>query len=752
MKTMTMNLPTSSLPEFPETSRWIWLPEQQFPQQQLSPVSFYADRHGFACGGAVFVRCFELPEDFRGCRLLVTGDCKYRLFVNDEIFCDGPPEVGGDYGNTEAPDWFFYEIRTVAAPFRSGTNRITAEVMLQGDSQCDYSCGHGGFRLALLDAAGKPLLVTDDSWRCRFDSGWCGDGRYFPAVEPFPWFAAECLTPETARRWRLRPYPLPPAASSELFPVEIREVNDDARLEQREEFLRREAPLLIRSGTPATFLVRFPTEVAGCVEFEMDSAPGARLVCRYQEVAGNTHASEEYCSNGGRVRFRFRGVQAVLWLEVTVHFATFGYAGYGDVRLHKLSVFRQGFPLGEAAPFHSDNPDYLAVRKCCENTLRLCMQRLHWDSPVHKEGLGCLGDYRIQALQSYYLFGESRLMRLDLIRIALLLRQKQRLLFHAGFNALYPVMLREYILYSGDLGILDEPEILPAVDLVLRLLEACQDDTGMLTRADNYMFVDWCVIDGCNFHHPDAVNGAAALTAFYAMALEAAAALAKWRNDPRQEQQRREAWSRIRRNFHTLCFDRGRRCYRNGPEAPTGAPQTGILAIRAGLAPENTARQIIDGLCDAAAAHRIQPYFCDYLFDALAVTGAYERRGAGVLALWNELVAEHPESLKESWECGDYSHSWGGTPAIQFGKRILGVEPEAPGFAECRIAPVTCGLRHAAGAVPTPHGAIEVAWERDGNDFRLVVRHPEAVKVTVIAPESSTSRVECNGIPVLLEK
>ncbi len=734
MTTMARNSFKREIPVFPAKARWIWLPEQEFPNAQATPVSYYTDHHGFAFGSAVFRQKVTLPERLDDCRLLVTGDSKYRLFVNGEIVCDGPPEIGGDWNNQEVPDWFFYESYKVAAPFRSGVNEVVAEVMPQGDSQCDYSTGHGGFRLALLEGD-RLLLGTDENWECRFDTGRRPERIYFPEREPVTWTRAQYLAAAVSQRWKLRYYPLPPLAVQEVFPDQLNIRFGGERISGTEDFLGRRGPLVLRHGSPVTFALHFPTEVAGCAEFEMESAPGARLTVRYQEVEGFPHEYDEYCTNGGRVKFRFHSVEAVLWLEVSVVFASFGYEGYDDVRLYKLSMMSQGFPLGEAAPFHSADSSFSAIRKCCENTLRMCMQRLHWDSPVHKEGLGCLADYRINALQSYYLFGESRLMRLDLIRIALLLCQKQHLLFHTTYNALFPVMICEYILYSGDHTILEEPEIPQAVALVFAGLHQLEDGDGMLTRADNYMFLDWRAIGDCNYHHPDRSNGAASLTAFFALGLQAGVRLAEWQGTQDRAEQLRRAYNRIQENFHRHYFDAGRRRYRNGPDTDNAIPQTGILAILAGLAPQEIAAEIIDDLCDKTLQRQVQPYFCHYLFDALAAVDAYDRRGSEVLHLWDELVAEHPESLKECWDCGDYSHSWSGTPAIQFGKRILGVIPEAPGFAACRIAPKPCGLPYAAGSVPTPHGEIGIEWTRTAECFQIRIQHPRAVKIHFCPPD-----------------
>jgi len=63
---------------------------------------------------------------------------------------------------------------------------------------------------------------------------------------------------------------------------------------------------------------------------------------------------------------------------------------------------------------------------------------------------------------------------------------------------------------------------------------------------------------------------------------------------------------------------------------------------------------------------------------------------------------------------------------------VLGVTPSAPGFAEATIRPFVGELSWAKGTVPTPHGKIEVSWNRKGGKTTLAVRCPRGVKATVM--------------------
>ncbi|MGC9316778.1 MAG: alpha-L-rhamnosidase C-terminal domain-containing protein [Armatimonadota bacterium] len=62
------------------------------------------------------------------------------------------------------------------------------------------------------------------------------------------------------------------------------------------------------------------------------------------------------------------------------------------------------------------------------------------------------------------------------------------------------------------------------------------------------------------------------------------------------------------------------------------------------------------------------------------------------------------------------------------------MEPALPGFERAIIAPIPLDLSWCQGRMPTPHGEIEVAWERDDERFAIEVDLPAGVRAAVILP------------------
>jgi alpha-L-rhamnosidase len=53
-------------------------------------------------------------------------------------------------------------------------------------------------------------------------------------------------------------------------------------------------------------------------------------------------------------------------------------------------------------------------------------------------------------------------------------------------------------------------------------------------------------------------------------------------------------------------------------------------------------------------------------------------------------------------------HGWSSTPTRDLVAYVLGITPDRPGYERVRVAPRPGRLDELAGAVPTPHGPVEV--------------------------------------------
>jgi alpha-L-rhamnosidase len=123
---------------------------------------------------------------------------------------------------------------------------------------------------------------------------------------------------------------------------------------------------------------------------------------------------------------------------------------------------------------------------------------------------------------------------------------------------------------------------------------------------------------------------------------------------------------------------------------------------------------------------------------------------------WANILARGGTFTWEVWQPSDIigdsmSHGWGANVLVEIQRALLGVTPDDSGYASFTVAPPTTGLDHATGDLPTPAGAIAVAWARHSAPeavFTLDLTVPANTSATVRIPAASESAVSEGGQPL----
>jgi hypothetical protein len=80
------------------------------------------------------------------------------------------------------------------------------------------------------------------------------------------------------------------------------------------------------------------------------------------------------------------------------------------------------------------------------------------------------------------------------------------------------------------------------------------------------------------------------------------------------------------------------------------------------------------------------------------------------------------------------AHGWstGVLPALTHD--LLGAGPTSPGYATWEVRPQPGDVAWAQGQLPTPHGALRVAWQNSGRTFHIVLDVPKETRGTLVLP------------------
>jgi alpha-L-rhamnosidase len=497
-------------------------------------------------------------------------------------------------------------------------------------------------------------------------------------------------------------------------------------------------------------------------------AEGTTLATPWVEVRGpagatvDLYAGEDLRSDGiAEISPRFYMARYILRGGASERFEGYEAVGFryltavarGGAQIDAVGAIERRYPRSGEARFESDDLRLNKIWRVGARTLDLCSTDAFVDCPG-REQRAWLGDSYIHSLVSFVTNTDWRLVRRHL-RICAHSQRGDGLLamVAAGDMAISGTTIPDYSLhwvralaryfeYSGDIATVRE--LAPAATEVLAAFERYRGDDGLIRGMPGWIFIDWAMTQKAE------VTGA--LDALYAAALEDFALLADAAvGDARLADDARARADRTRAAFD-LLWDEAAGAYVDAAEARHPlrriSQQTNAIAIVSGCAPRARWDRILSCILDdsrlvvtptisdnhmAYIAQRMdpaeyvefdpehsvvaaQPFFTHIVHDAIVRAGRRGEVAARCLRWWPQIERGNT-TFEEYWGAGSGTgsrcHAWSATPTFDLTTHVLGVRPLAPGYAEAEVAPLFGDLRHLEAAVPTPHGMIEVAIDRE---------------------------------------
>ncbi len=704
----------------PWQAKWIWL-----GGESNAPV-------------AMFRKEIVLPEPPRSAKAWLTADARYRLFINGHLVSRGPVDMGRDYAGGNTHRWF-YDVRELQTYLQAGTNVIAAEVF-RNWTGWTVSRGQPGFlfEAEIAQAAGQPLRVTSDSsWHSAPALQFPSPTIYAPALEPAGWrlpgFDDSTWSFSSAVKdlW-------PPLVASEIPPL-----------------MEAHYPVLRIEGLPShvitndcSFRVVFDRVLSGYPTVQVSGGRGAQLIVKANNEAKMTLGRGEHY-------FEFPHLT-----EIAPAFTVTLKGVREPVTIADVGAIFTSQPVAYRGSFQCNDDQLNRLYDVSRWAVQICLQTHHLDSPNHQEPISDPGDYLIESMVNFQTFAQPWLARQDLRKFAWLLKDENYHNFHTSYSLGWLQMLLDYYDYTGDASLVQE--LSPYVHELLDTYTSWRGTNGIISEAPNYMFMDWVEIAGINCHHPPAVIGQGYLTAFYYHGLEMAARIATLAGDAARVQKYQHLRDETARAFNQELWNPAQGLYRDGNPFRTSvkpgkwlpadtaietfSPHVNLLAVLYDLAPQDRQQKIVEQVL-AEKPLNTQPWFMHWVFPAIDHAGLFDRYAMAQLQRWQ--IVPETQSFREMWNHGDLSHGWCSTPLVQLTSKILGITPAAPGFRVVAIRPQPCDLHWARGAVPTPQGNVEVAWQMQPDKFALDVVVPEgaAAEVTLPVERFEHSQTTCDGQP-----
>ena len=670
-------------------AKWIWLDENKFPGYGNTRLTLFGKMNPENTQAvARFYKDVTLEGD-EDATLRISADVFYLFFLNGKFVERGPAEVGGDFGLNAALPWRFFD--EIPIKLKKGVNKIEVWVSNAPRVLADISSGRAGLIAEAKNASGDVIFATDESWLSALDLS-RGIMQTSKDVivrdltvnesEKYPSVSIEHIVPEP----------------SGLLPMKVRTKNEVSRTSNGE---------LLR--------IDFGKVYPAFVKLAINTDAPCELNITYRETfeGENIRFAKIKVPKGESEYFSLQ-LHSFRYIDIT------GADGAEIV----ASAIVYHYDVDEDCYFKCDDEEINDIFYVCKRTLRSCMHKYHLDSPIHQEPLACTGDYYIESLMNYMTFGVRELTRLDIIKTARLLKEREGRMFHTSYSLIWVQWLLDYYNYTGDKDALSECE--EALDILLNRFEASEKD-GILDGLHDYMFIDWVRVDGFTMHHPPKNLGQCAMNAFYLNALRRGAEIKRLlcREDDAAKLEARA--NRLQEVFDKSFFDSERGLYHAGNSGDE--PETNWLPLSNGkkyfttqantlaalyVLDRERGREIMEKVMTDDTLVPCQIYFMHFVFEALAKVGLFEKYAYELVKKWAPLVKECDSSLKETLiDCikPDYSHAWGGTPAYQLPARIFGIEFKN-GIHTLGEPMLPDGMNYAEGKIPFNGGKICLAVER----------------------------------------
>ena len=712
----------------------------------------------------------------------ISGDNRYRFYVNGQPVCEGPSR--GDIEH-----WHFESI-DIASYLQKGKNVLAAEVwnfglrrpvaqfslmtgfILQGNTTAEevvntdtswkvlqdkaYSPGEDAGRLLHAYVVVGPTDVVDGS---KYPWGWetidYDDSNWKQAIEIH---SGQPKGIGTETSWTLTPREIP---FMEKKVERMKSVRRSEGISVANSWLQGKAPLFIPADRTVSVLIYNGILTTAYPELYVTSGKGAIIKVSYAEALLDANGCKGY-------RDEIDGKKLLGYYDVflpdggknhlfrPLWFRTYRYIQMDIQTTDEPLIINDfygmftAYPLKEKAEFASSDSSLQKIWDVGWQTARLCANETYFDCPYYEQ-LQYVGDTRIQALISLYVSGDDRLMR-KAIRLFNDSRFSEGLT-RSRYPSYLPQIIPPYSLFWVDMVndyrmLRDDPEFVRSnlwgIENVMHWFEQRIDpNTGLLGKVEYWNFVDWAKewawssetqmggVPAGGFYGESAM-----LTLQFAYSAQHAAEIFEQFNDSCLSRKYQVLASNLINAVKKNCWDESKGYFSDTPDKKEFSMHTNIFAVLTGAIEKREAKNFVQRMMNDSSLIQPTMYFRFYLTQAMkkaGLSGEY----LNTLGLWKEMLAKGLTTFAEKPDPSRSDcHAWSASPDYDFLATVAGIEPSSPGFKTVKIEPALGPLQFVKGKFPHPDGMIEFDMKRNGKN---------GITGQIILPPNLTGVFRWNG-------
>lgn len=703
-----------------------------------------------------FRKKFSLPELPNEFIINVSGDNRYRLFINDTEVCKGPAR--GDLAN-----WRFETI-DIAKYLKRGENILAAVVWNFGEFKPLAQVSLKAAFIVQGNGQTEKIINTDNNWKVYKNEAYSvpvnsslhttvGEGEVVnSSFYPYGWKSLdfndeEWKTPiiigngipngkSTYWDWSLIPRNIP------FMEYKFQRINEIERTENivvNNDFIKGGAPINIPPNKKVKILFDQTYLTTAYPEIVVSGGKGSIIEISYAEalvddkgIKGNRNQTEgktmlSYYSDIFKPDGESNRQYQPLW------FRTYRYLELNietkdqPLVINDLYGYFRAYPFEEKAIFKSSDKTLQSIWEVGWRTARLCAGETYYDCPYYEQ-LQYVGDTRIQALISLNVANDDRLMRnaiehfhnsmlpIGITQSRYPCSQPQII---PTFSLLWIEMVHDFWMYRDDQIFVKN--YLNGIRNILHWYEQQIDETGMLGSMDWWNFVDWSLrpwnkekpIGGT----PDgAIDGnSSIITLQYVHALQMASELFEAFGKQYQALEYKKQAESLRESTYKLCWDDAKGLLSDTPKKDSFSQHANVYYILTEKLNTSQNKNILRKILTDEDLTEATFYFKFYLVQAINKVGLDEDY-FNILESWKDMIDMGLTTFAETSEpTRSDCHAWSASPNYHFLSYVCGINPASPRFKTVIVKPHLGKLDFIDVTMPHYMGEIIVSLKKIGN-------------------------------------
>lgn len=711
----------------------------------------------------------------------VSGDTRYKLYVNGELASLGPARNDSKHWNYETVD--------LAPYLKAGKNVFAAQVWNEGNfTPVPNATMHSGF--LMMGEGDAKVVNTDETWKAIQDQS------YTPIRQQVPGYYAlgageQIDMSKTIANWKeadadlsqwqdAKPYELgtPHDTNSGtgvytghmLVPSSLPQVE---RFEKRIPTVRIDGGLKLPKGWPSQLAkVTIPANkkvellldqeelTNGFFQLNFSKGNGANITIRYAEALytdergqhkGNRNEVDgkkfigrfDNLTSNGKDNQQFTSLDWRTFRYIKLEIETKGEA----LEINDISSMFTGFPFKMNAQLDTDNQELLKMMEIGWRTARLCAIETYTDCPYYEQ-LQYLGDTRIQALVSIYNSGDDTLWK-NFLRQSDMSRSAEGVTMGRAPSELpqyitpyalsYIYSIHDYMRYGKDQQLV--LDLIPGAEQILHYFSKYQMADGRIKGLPGWNFSDWVYSEGWQMGVAQVgKDGDGILMDLQLLlALQMMSEMENYQGNSFMANKYDQTVAKLKEGIQNAYWDAGKGLYAQTSEKQIFSQHANALAIITGMVTGEQAKKVAEKMLNDPSLSQCSVYYKFYLHEALVKAGL----GNDYLK-WLDIWRENIRQGLTTWgETSDVDgtrsdcHAWGASPNIEFFRTLLGIDSAAPQFAKVIIEPRLGDLTKIGGSMPHPQGDIKVSYQKSGNTLKAEIELPSHVSGTLIWAEKS---------------